>query len=102
MTPTKPETTEREQQSGAHEEWQVMGEELVGQVKKLLHEGNVRRIIIKHEGQTALEIPLTVGVVGTLLAPWLAAIGAMGALLTRCSIEVVRTDSPVVPPVAQG
>lgn len=102
MTQTKPDSNEREQRPGEHEEWQVMGEELVATVKKLFHEGNVRRIIIKHEGQTALEIPLTVGVVGTLLAPWLAAVGAMGALLTRCTIEVVRTDSPGEPPVVQG
>jgi Domain of unknown function (DUF4342) len=96
MTQTKTHTTERE-----HEEWQVKGEELVATMKKLFHEGNVRRIIIKHEGQTALEIPLTVGVVGTLLVPWLAALGAMGALLTQCTIEVVRTDSPGEPPVVQ-
>ncbi len=79
-----------------------MGDELVATMKKLLHEGNVRRIIIKHEGHSVLEIPLTVGVVGTLVAPWLAAVGAMGALLTQCSIEVVRTDSPIESSVAQG
>ena len=50
-----------------------MGDELVATMKKLLHEGNVRRIIIKHDGHSALEIPLTVGIVGTLVAPWLAA-----------------------------
>ncbi len=71
-----------------------MGDQLVPTMKRLLNEGNIRRIIIKHEGQTVIEIPLTVGVVGTLLAPWLAAIGAMGALLTHCSIEVVRAESP--------
>ena len=79
-----------------------MGDELVATMKKLLHEGNVRRIIIKHDGHSALEIPLTVGVVGTLVAPWLAAVGAMGALLTQCSIEVVRTDSSIESPVGQG
>lgn len=78
-----------------------MGEQLVPTMKKLFNEGNIRRIIIKHEGQTVMEIPLTVGVVGTLLAPWLAAIGAMGALLTHCSIEVVRTESPGEVSVAQ-
>jgi hypothetical protein len=102
MTQTNPNTTEREQRPGEHEEWQVTGEELVATVKKLFHEGNVRRIIIKHEGQPALEIPLTVGVVGALLAPWLAALGAMGALLTQCTIEVVRTEHPGEPPVTQG
>ena len=99
MTQTNSDTTEREQQPGKHEEWHVMGKELVATVEKLFHEGNVRRIIIKHEGQTVLEIPLTIGVVGTLLAPWLAAIGAVGALLTHCTVEVVRTDNPGETPV---
>ena len=102
MTQTDPNTTAGEQHPGEHEEWQVSGEELVATVKRLVHEGTVRRIIIKHEGQTALEIPLTVGVAGTLLAPWLAALGAMGALLTHCTIEVVRSDSPGEPPVAHS
>ncbi|MGO8946706.1 MAG: DUF4342 domain-containing protein [Ktedonobacterales bacterium] len=102
MTQANPDTTQSEQRPGKHEEWQVMGDELVATMKKLLHEGNIRRIIIKHEGHAVLEIPLTVGVVGTLVAPWLAAVGAMGALLTQCSIEVVRTDSPGEPPPAQG
>ena len=79
-----------------------MGDELVATMKKLFKEGNIRRIIIKHDGQTAMEIPLTVGVVGTLLAPWLAAVGAMGALLTHCTIEVVRSESPGAPPVAHS
>jgi hypothetical protein len=80
----------------------VGGEELVATVKKLFHEGKIRRIIIKHAGQSALEIPLAVGAAGTLLAPWLAALGAMGALLTHCTIVVVRTDSPGEPPVAHS
>ena len=101
MTQTDPNTTGGEQREASREEWQVAGEELVTTVNKLFHEGTVRRIIIKHEGQTALEIPLTVGVAGTLLAPWLAALGAMGALLTHCTIEVVRSDIPGEPPVAQ-
>lgn len=102
MTLTNTDTTNNEQQSGVHEEWQGMGDELVATMKKLFKEGNIRRIIIKHEGQTVMEIPLTVGVAGTLLAPWLAAIGAMGALLTHCTIEVVRTEKPSEPPVAQS
>jgi hypothetical protein len=76
------------------------GRRIGRQYEETLHEGNVRRII-KHEGHTLLEIPLTVGVVGTLVAPWLAAVGATGALLTPCSIEVVRTDNPDEPPMAQ-
>jgi hypothetical protein len=99
MTQTNSDTTGREQQPGTHEEWQVMGGELVASVEKLFHEGNVRRIIIKHDGQTVLEIPLTIGIVSTLIAPWLAAIGAVGALLTHCTVEVVRTNNPDKTPV---
>jgi Domain of unknown function (DUF4342) len=101
MTQTDPNTTAGEQRPGEHEEWQVTGEELVATVKRLVHEGTVRRIIIKHEGHSVIEIPLTIGVVGTLLAPWLAAVGAMGALLTHCTVEVVRTESPGEPPLTQ-
>ena len=77
------------------DELQVMGEQLVSKVKELVHEGNVRRIIIKDQsGHTILEIPLTIGVVGAILAPTLAAVGAIGALLAQCSIQVVRSESP--------
>ena len=76
------------------EELQVMGEQLLARVKELVHEGNVRRIIIKQEGHTIMEIPLTVGVVGAIMAPALVAIGAIGALLSQCSIEVVRSERP--------
>src|SRR5438309_144208 len=86
------------QRPSYQEELQVMGEQLVSRVKELIHEGNVRRIIIKQEGHTIMEIPLTVGVVGVLLAPMLAALGALGALLAQCSIEVVRTEPPTSSP----
>src|SRR5437660_9228901 len=76
------------------EELQVMGEQLLARVKELVHEGNVRRIIIKQEGHTIMEIPLTIGVVGVIMAPALAAIGAIGALLAQCSIEVIRSERP--------
>ncbi|HUY76194.1 MAG TPA: DUF4342 domain-containing protein [Ktedonobacterales bacterium] len=97
MTHPNSATVENEPQSGKHEEWQVSGAELAAKVNEILHEGNVRRIIIKHEGQIVFEIPLTFGVVGTLLAPWLAALGAIGALLAHCTIEIVRTDEPAKP-----
>ncbi len=83
-----------EQKQQGYEELQVMGEQLLARVKELVHEGNVRRIIIKQEGHTILEVPLTVGVVGVLVAPALAAIGAIGALIAQCSIEVIRSDRP--------
>jgi Domain of unknown function (DUF4342) len=64
---------------------------LLDTFKTLLHEGNVRRVIIKQDGRTIAEFPLTVGVVGAALAPPLAAVGAIAALVTECTIEVERT-----------
>ena len=80
---------------GTKSEFKVKGEELLKKIKELIHEGNVRRIIIKNEeGKSILEIPLTLGVIGTVIAPVLAAVGAIGALATSYSIEVERTDKP--------
>lgn len=74
------------------EEFKVDGEKLIAKIKELIHEGNVRRIIIKDkEGKTIMEIPLTFGVVGVLLAPTLAAIGAVAALLTEATIIVEKS-----------
>jgi hypothetical protein len=73
--------------------WQsikVEGETLVERVKEMIHEGNVRRLVVQHEGRTVAEFPLTAGVVGVLLAPVLAAIGALVALLKDCTIQVER------------
>lgn len=73
------------------EEIKVDGEELLKKVKELIAEGNVRRITIKNkEGKSVLELPLTVGVVAAALAPPLAAIGAIAALVTECTILVER------------
>ena len=66
--------------------------ELLEQLKQLIAEGNVRRVVVKQEGQVVAEFPLTVGVVGTVFAPVVAAIGALVALLARCTIEVERTE----------
>ncbi len=71
----------------------IDGENLIEKVKELIHEGNVRRIRIIHEGHTVIEIPLTVGVVAAVLAPALAAVGAIAALITHCTIEVERDNS---------
>src|SRR5437763_2754897 len=81
-----------EQGRASREELPVLGEQLLSRVRELIHEGNVRRIIIKQEGHTILEIPLTVGLVGAVVAPMWAAIGAIGALIAQCSIEVVRSE----------
>ncbi|HXH27060.1 MAG TPA: DUF4342 domain-containing protein [Candidatus Acidoferrum sp.] len=73
------------------EEFKVNGEQLLGKVKQLIAEGNVRRIIIKDkDGKSLVELPLTLGVVGAVLAPPLAAVGALAALVTECSITVER------------
>ena len=72
-------------------EIQTTGEELVAKVKELVHEGNIRRIIIKNEeGKTLIEIPLTLGVVGAVLLPVLAAVGAISALVADCTIVVEK------------
>lgn len=75
------------------EEFKVKGEELVEKVKQLIHEGNVRRLIIKDEaGKVYLEIPVTVGVIGALIAPMLAAVGAIAAMVANLKIEVIREE----------
>jgi hypothetical protein len=75
------------------EEFRINGEELIAKIKQLFHEGNVRRIIIKDkDGKTVMEIPLTIGVVGVLLAPTLAAVGAIAALLTEATVVVEKAE----------
>ena len=80
----------------------LQGNELLEKLKQVVHEGNARRVVIKQGERIVAEFPLTAGVVGTLVAPVLAAIGALVALLKDCSIEVERYVSdpgsgPVVP-----
>lgn len=75
------------------EEYNVTADNLVDRVKELLHEGNVTRVIIKDvKEKTLLEIPATVGVIGVVLAPWLAALGVIAALVTNCKIVVERRE----------
>lgn len=71
----------------------VQGGELIEKVKQLVHEGNVRRIVIKQGDRTIAEFPLTAGVVGAVFAPVLAAVGALAALLTECSMAVQREQT---------
>jgi len=75
----------------AQTEWKVEGAHLVDEVKRIVHEGNVQHLIIKHDGATVLEIPMTAGVAVALLAPTVAALAAVGAVLTHCTVEVVRS-----------
>jgi len=74
------------------ESFKVTGQQLLDAVKKLLHEGNVRRVIIKQDGRVIAEFPLTVGVIGAVVAPLLAAVGALAAVLTECTVDVERTS----------
>jgi hypothetical protein len=76
------------------ETMKVKGEDLLKQVKQIIHDGNVQRIVIKQGARTVVEFPVTVGVVGALAAPMLAAVGAVAALLTECTIEVERGTPP--------
>jgi hypothetical protein len=81
----------RKEHGRERERYRVAGEKLLTKVKELIQEGNVRRIIIKNEeDRTLIEIPLTIGVVGAALFPVWAAVGAIAALVTNCSIEVER------------
>jgi hypothetical protein len=75
------------------QEFQVSGEEMIARIKALVHEGNIRRITLKNEeGKTLLEIPLTVGVVGAILLPVWAALGALAALATKLTIVVEKIE----------
>jgi hypothetical protein len=75
------------------EEIRVSGEGLVAKIKELVREGNIRRIIIQNdEGKTLIEFPLTLGVVGAVLVPTLAAVGAIAALVSRCTIIVEKVE----------
>lgn len=75
------------------EEYEVSGEKMVTKVKELVHEGNIRRVIIKNEeGTTLIEVPLTLGVVGAALLPTWAALGAIAALVTNCTIVVEKIE----------
>jgi hypothetical protein len=75
------------------ERFKLRGDQLLAQARRLIHEGNVRRIVVEHEGRTLAEFPLTVGVVGAVGAPVLAAIGALAALLTDCTLHVTRVGA---------
>lgn len=77
------------------EEFKVNGKELLKKFKQLIKEGNIRRIIIKNKtGKVLIEIPLTVGVIGTALAPSVAAVGAIAAIVSECTIAVIREEKP--------
>jgi hypothetical protein len=75
------------------EEYSVRGDDLIERVRELLHEGNVTRVIVKDDrGKVLLEIPATIGVIGVVIAPWLAALGVIAVLATDCRIVVERRE----------
>lgn len=85
---------------GRYEEFKVDGDRLIAKIKEIVHHGNVRRIIIKDEkGATLIEVPLTIGVVGVILLPVWAALGAIAALAANFTIVVERIDSSKDKPV---
>jgi hypothetical protein len=87
-------TEEKKDQKTRTEEFKLSGGDILNKIKELVHEGNIRRIILKDEaGKTFLEIPLTVGLVGAAFAPVLAAIGAIAALVSKMTIVVEKNDS---------
>jgi hypothetical protein len=69
------------------------GQDLVDEIERLVHEGNVRRVVVKHGAETVAEFPLTVGVVGALLAPVLVAVGALVGALSHCTVEIERLET---------
>ncbi len=81
-----------------NEKFTVSGSQLVDKVKQLIHEGNIRRVRVLHQGRTVLEIPLSIGApaaaMGIMMAPVLAALGAFAALVTECTIEVEKIEKP--------
>ena len=77
------------------EEFHVSGDTLVAKIKELVQEGNVRRVVLKNEeGKVLVELPLTLGVVGAVVAPQLAAIGAIAVLVARCTVVVEKVEQP--------
>jgi hypothetical protein len=68
---------------------------ILEKLKGMIHEGNVRRVVVNHKGRTVAEFPLTAGVVGAFVAPVLAAVGAIVALLKECTIEIERVQDDI-------
>jgi Domain of unknown function (DUF4342) len=88
-------TEEKAKGQSVYEEFKVTGSELLTKIKELIHQSNIRRIILKNEeGKTLIEIPLTLGLVGAALAPVLAAVGAVAALVAKMTLIVEKEEEP--------
>jgi hypothetical protein len=96
-------TTGSETPSGTtpnvREQITVAGNQAVDTVRRLISEGNVRSVVVRQGGRTIVSFPVTIGVLGTVLAPQLALLGIIAAVLTQCTIEVVREGGPNLPTV---
>jgi hypothetical protein len=89
-------TERKENGNGRKEEFKLSGSEIIEKIKDLIHQGNIRRLILKtEEGKTLFEIPLTLGVVGAALAPVLAAVGACAALVAKMTLVVEKEEEEV-------
>ncbi len=90
-----PQQTTSDSASTPVESYQLTGEDVISRIRQIVHEGNVRRVLIKNaEGHVIVEFPLTIGVVGAALVPMWAALGAIVALVSDCTIEIERNDEP--------
>ncbi len=84
----------KEGENSTHESFKVSGDELLDKIKEIIREGNARRIIIKNDKDiTIMEFPLTVGAIGAVLAPVFAAVGALAALASHCTIVVEKKEN---------
>jgi hypothetical protein len=72
------------------------GEELVSEIKKIIDKGNITKLTIKRKGETILNLPITAGAVGMILAPFLSLVGLTTALLTECTIEILKDNGEVI------
>jgi hypothetical protein len=85
---------ERKKKPSLEEEFIVRGNELVEKIKEIIRQGNINRIKIKQDEKVLVEIPVNAGVIGVVLAPQLAIIGAIAALFTQCTVEIVKNEPP--------
>ena len=98
---TESETTEtpRGTTPDVREQVMVAGNQTVDTIRRLIAEGNVRSVVVRHDGRTIVSFPVTVGVLGTVLAPQVALLGMLAAVLTQCTIEFVRYEQTTPPTV---
>jgi hypothetical protein len=97
MNQTTGSETPSDTASSMREQVTVAGNQVVDTVRRMVAEGNVRSVVVRHGGKTIVSFPVTIGVVGTVLAPQVALLGLVAAVLTQCTIEVIREEGPTLP-----